>query len=329
MAVPAAVSDGYSRLRSAVDSVSEYVGSTLQHYAGKRDYIFRERVKPVESLAEKLETGRYNAWSELDDLYACTIVVPTADHEPDVRLFLESLFEPIALKGRDTTAKPPDVFRFDTTRYIMRLRAMPGVERPPGAESVLFEVQVPSIFQYAWAVVTRDFVYKSDVVDWRRDRLVAQLKAAVEQIETIIASFSSTAAGIAVSGYAETDLKRECATFFQGLQERGLITQQLVPSSWSRFADNVYNLVRSYGRSDPGGAMRELLQDLETDLTGPTAQRPLSGSLFQMVLAKVAAGGGTVAQRHIRRFPVIESQELRDLYGITAIPRKLTFDFTV
>ncbi len=329
MAVPAAVSEGYDRLRSAVDSVSEYVGSTLQHYARRRDYIFRERVKPVESLAEKLETGRYNAWSELDDLYACTIVVPTADHEPDVRAFLELLFEPVMLRGRDTTAKPPDVFRFDTTRYIMRLRPMPGVERPPGAESVLFEVQVPSIFQHAWAVVTRDFVYKSDEVDWRRERLVAQLKAAVEQIETIIASFTSTAAGVAVSGHAETDLKRECAIFFRGLHERGLITQQLVPSSWSRFADNVYNLVRSYGRRDPVSAMRELLRDLETDLIDPAGQRPHSGSLFQMVLAKVAAGGGTTVQRHIRSFPVVESQELRDLYGVTAIPRRLTFDFTL
>jgi ppGpp synthetase/RelA/SpoT-type nucleotidyltranferase len=147
MAVPAAVIQGHDQLVPAINSVAEYVGSTLRHFSEKRDYIFRDRVKSIESLAEKLETGRYNAWSQVDDLYACTIVIPTADHEPSVRTFLESLFEPVKLRSRDTTAKPPDVFRFDATRYIMRLRPIPAVERPPGSESVLFEVQIPSIFQ--------------------------------------------------------------------------------------------------------------------------------------------------------------------------------------
>ena len=92
-------------------------------------------------MAEKLEGGRYRLWSELDDLYACTLVIPTAESEEHVLAFLGVAFEIVEVRSRNNRAKPPDVFRFDTTRAICVLRQQ-QLEQVAGAEHVRFATRL-------------------------------------------------------------------------------------------------------------------------------------------------------------------------------------------
>ena len=123
---------------------------------------------------------------------SCKVVVPTAAHEPAVLEFLDAAFQRVELALRNSTNKYPDVFRFDSTRWRGRVQPLSGLLGPPGLEALMFEVQIQTVFEHAWTVVTHDLVYKADAIDWRRLRLAALLKAATEQLDLVVAGFEAS-----------------------------------------------------------------------------------------------------------------------------------------
>jgi ppGpp synthetase/RelA/SpoT-type nucleotidyltranferase len=324
LGVPARVDEAYEATRSRLEALAATVRDTLSRWAEDRKYLFVGRVKTVQSVAEKIETGRYERWSQLDDLYACTIVVPTASHEDGVLEFLANAFLEREVRSRKTTRKAPDVFRFDTTRFIGSLRLQPGLERPSGVEDLLFEVQIPTAFDYAWLVATHDLVYKAKVIDWRRIRLAAQLKAAVEQIDALIEDFESRADAVPTSEHDDTAVRAEIVALCQAKIGEGRLPAQLEPQSWSRFADNVVDLVRSYApnRFAVPGAVRSLLRVLEERVDDAENPVPISGSLFQVVLGVVPAA----PKANLDNFIVVQSEELAQFHGVATVPKPFVFD---
>jgi ppGpp synthetase/RelA/SpoT-type nucleotidyltranferase len=153
-----------------------------------RGFALVSRIKTLESVSEKVETGRFDSWASLDDLVAVTVVIPTLTSEPAVVSFLKDSFKEVELRARSSTFKAPEVFRFDCTRFIGQLRSPDENSRTP-IHDVLFEVQIRSAFEHAWSVTTHALAYKSPEVSWSRLRLTAQLKAAVEQLDTLVLSF--------------------------------------------------------------------------------------------------------------------------------------------
>lgn len=321
MGVPTAINERHLNELSAVRALAEMAKASVQTWCADRNYLFSSRVKSVESLSEKLESGRYGAWTSIDDRFACTVVVPTTTHEPEVIAFLDAVFERVELRTRNSTKKPPEVFRFDSTRWVGRLRPLVGEAVAPGAGAIQFEVQIQTVFEHAWGVVTHDLVYKSDSIDWRKARLAAQLKAAVEQIELTIAMFEASIEFMPQSEHPETDEKVQLVTELQRLVSEGRLTAELAPQSWSRLADNVNSLVRSYARrgSEPH-ALRRLRQDLVAFLETDDEFIDLrSGSLFQLILGFV--GRGSVPHANLDNFTIVESSELKDFHGLANIPR--------
>jgi ppGpp synthetase/RelA/SpoT-type nucleotidyltranferase len=307
-----------------VNEVQRYVAQTLTAYTEKEDYIFRDREKRSHSLSEKLESGRYSSWNKIDDLYACRIVVPTHGHESAVVEKLNSLFAHHETRSRNFQQKSPDVFRFDSLRWYGTMREDVAAMRQPGFGNLIVEVQVLTAFEFAWLTVSHDLVYKADRVDWSRDRLAAHLKAAVEQIEVLIASFEETSAAVLPSPWPQSQSKSELIDRFKSLITRGQIPPTLQPDSWRRFADNVWALVSSYERDSQRRAreMSDLAQLAEVDLTSGY-QLPLTGSLFQYVISLVAR---PETRGNLRQFTVVPSRELRDFYGVMAIPKPFEFE---
>lgn len=326
MPAPSRLEEVYSQAHPAIQAVGQYVASTIRPWCDSEGYLFSGRFKTIGSLAEKIESGRYESWSKLDDLYACRVVVPTPTHEPNVVGFLRTVFDEVELRARNSTQKAPDVFRFDSTRFIGRLRLTEGLDLPPGASAVLFEVQIPSAFEYAWAVVTHDLVYKAEDMDWRKARLAAQLKAAVEQIELIIAGFQANLDFVAQSSYPEIQAKQDLIDAFQAMMVEGVVSPDLSPESWSRFADNVYSLISKYLRRGTPFRIPSIIDAIRTDLQGNEMAKEIrSGSLFQVVLGCI--NRGVIKGVSLDDFPVIESPELRDLHGVTQIPKSFNFDW--
>jgi ppGpp synthetase/RelA/SpoT-type nucleotidyltranferase len=231
---PESVRRAYDASWPIIESVQKYVSKTLKAFCGER-YIFRDRIKSLASLSEKLETGRFGKWSELDDLYACTIVVSIASSEQQVLEYLRSAFVEIRVRGRSDTKKDPGVFRFDGLRWYGKIRPEVADQMLPGVASFIFEVQVLTAFEYAWSQVNHSLVYKADEVDWKRERLSAQLKSAVEQIEMIIASFDATSSLVPESPWPAYDSMKLIISKFKQWMIAGKISETRL---WNQRAGN-------------------------------------------------------------------------------------------
>lgn len=318
--------EAYQNSESAVVALGGHVKTTVQNWCEQRNYLFTSRSKDADSLAEKLESGRFPTWSAIDDRFACTVVVPTTTHESGVLLFLDAVFKRETLRSRNSAIKAPDVFRFDSTRWIGKLRPEVGLALAPGAGDLQFEVQVQTVFENAWGVVTHDLVYKADTIDWRKARLAAQLKAAVEQIEMTIAGFEANLDHMPQSKHPETDEKVAIVAALKTLISDGRLTQELVPRSWSRLADNIYELVSSYTPrpSDRPRAVRDLRKSLVSMLTADDRFIELrSGSLFQIVVGHIAASG--LPNATLDGFVIVNSPELGAFHALSSVPKPFLF----
>src|ERR1700682_1909214 len=99
VSVPQAIREAYDRAQPIVKSVATIVEPTIAQWCRDRTYLFRGRIKTVESTGEKLEGGRYASWTAIDDLYACMIVVPDRNHVGKVLAYLETTFLVQAVRG--------------------------------------------------------------------------------------------------------------------------------------------------------------------------------------------------------------------------------------
>ena len=98
----------------------------------------------------------------------------------------------------------------DASRFYGRLRPS-AAERDPRIDGIQFEIQVQTAFEHAWVAVTHDGVYKGGVVDWRRQRLAASLKAAVEQIDLMVVGFENVVGEIALHDWEAPELRQKRA----------------------------------------------------------------------------------------------------------------------
>lgn len=315
MAVPQAVRDRFDQDATAAGAVYGYVRPAIARFCDDHDYGLSGRPKGLDSLAEKLESGRYAAWDEVDDRVAFTIVVPTSSHEPEVVEFLRSAFDLTDVRSRDSVAKPPDVFRFDATRCYGRVsRAEPEPDLEPRAFEILFEIQIKTAFEHAWSVVTHDLVYKSDDVSWAKRRLAAQLKAMVEQIDSLVDNFERAAGDVPGTSDYETESMARALAVLQSLQEEALIDASLLPASWSRLAENLLGVASSSVRGRGRRAAEKLDQivgSFDAQVRDGSFEPSLSGSLFQAVVAQQIREG-----LQLPNYPLVDGAEL-GLYGVT------------
>jgi Region found in RelA / SpoT proteins len=319
MIVPTAVQLRFTQTQPYLTSVRSIVDGTIRPWAEEHEYEYLSRPKLLASIAEKIETGRFARWGDLDDLVACTIVVPTHSHEPQVIEFLDAAFERVKLRSRGTAMKPPEVFRFDSTRWIGRLRSIPGGDRAPTTEQTLFEVQVASAFEHAWSVTTHDLVYKGDEIDWSRARLVAQVKASVEQIDMLIDGFERSTDLVAASPWKDLDQRVALRACFVQKLDSGQIPSELRPKDWVRFADNLHGLIHA---STPDRNRKdEHFAVCLAALEGFTGDPPRSCSLFQTAMG-VLAQAGLLAQIRDRYVPLVTIEAEAIFPSLASLPRR-------
>lgn len=313
MITPAQILNKYRSVERYLEPLRVRVRETLLVLCEREGFALESRIKALDSVCEKVETGRFSAWREIDDLVAFTIVVPKLSDEQKVLPFIREAFEEIDLRGRGTSLKPPDVFRFDVTRFIGRISSVEEDHRPPMFE-VPFEIQIRSAFEHAWSVTTHALSYKSSEVSWSNLRLAAQLKAAVEQLDTLVAAFDDATRYIDQSAWPEIEAKAELRTFFATKVESGAIPAELAPKDWSRFVDNVFSAVSAgRERTKPEEVSRLIRRDFDAELTSlGRGAVPLSISLWQLTFATLVKSG-SVATTLRKHWPLV-TPELEDLY---------------
>jgi ppGpp synthetase/RelA/SpoT-type nucleotidyltranferase len=313
MIYPSILDRKYKQYFPFVERASNIVKSTLINYCEVKGYAFTSRIKTVESLAEKIETGRFKEWANLDDLFACTVIVPTLSHEDEVIDFCKKTFDSRRTVKRGQNKKAPDSFKFDATRIYARLKksADTSYENSLNIYDIVFEIQIKSAFEHAWSVSTHDLVYKSSEIDWRRLRLSAQIKATVEQLDTLILAFEQTSLIIKENDYSEIKIKHKLASRINELFKTRKLPDELQPKDMTRFCDNLYRLINA--RHNKEIREIEVIEQIVQEIQATSPNRiPLSISLLQYFFA-------ILIQKRIICLPIQNyschiTEELRTLY---------------
>jgi ppGpp synthetase/RelA/SpoT-type nucleotidyltranferase len=229
--------------------VESLAGDKISAFCHQNSFAYLARLKTQQSVADKLEQGRFRTWEEIDDLFACAIIVPSVTHEDGVMAFLRGEFEIVMIRSRGSTQKDPSAFRFDATRVAARLKRSPKADAESADTKVSFEVQIRTAFEHAWQVATHSVAYKGQSVDWRALRLAAQLKAAVEQLDTVMLSFDQTRRQIRDQRWPDVVSRKRIVRFFVAAGKCGLIPVEALPEDWMRFSENLLTLFRKSANS--------------------------------------------------------------------------------
>jgi ppGpp synthetase/RelA/SpoT-type nucleotidyltranferase len=318
MIAPAETQRTYAHFLPHIEYVAKQVGESLRRFCAKNSFIFDERIKTLESLAEKIETGRFQSWSQLDDLYACTIAVPLPSNEAAVLEFLNDAFVQCDLKKRLAAKKAPDVFRFDSTRFVGTLKSPPDSGGSTIASTIRFEIQVKTLFEMAWSRTTHALAYKSSSVDWKTLRLAASLKASVEQMDLLLTGFESMTEAMEEAPWPDVERKRKLQLYFESKFQGENFPSEVAPKDYSRFLGNCSDLLFILERSE---AQRARVNVQEVNLLDSALSHldryfsnvdlvsfPRSISMFQVVLG-VWLVNFHFPSRERRWFPISSEME--------------------
>jgi len=280
--IPQQLDQKFSNVNPFLLALKTNVAGTLGVFADAHNFPVTGRIKSAESVSEKIEMGRLKGFSEIDDLVAFTLIIPTPAVEKEVIEFCKASFDVIKIRHKSSTRKDPEIFRFDSTRLIAKSRRPPYLvgDVGPSIYEYLFEIQIRTAFEHAWSVATHDLVYKGSSIDWKRIRLAAQLKATSESLDIAVTAFETLASGIIESPWDRIGDQITISKYVLSLLDKKLIPTTLRPMSISRFSENFYNLVRS---ARPESTVAVAITSIDEELS---KQKPLpvSVSLYQLFL---------------------------------------------
>ena len=255
------------------------------------------RPKTSDSIFQKLQTGRYGSMNDLSDLAALTVVVL---YRKDVQKALGIVKRSgLVLVGEPTTAVEATDFRYREPKVYVK-PPVDYLERNPGIENIVAEVQFTTALQHALDITTHDFDYKGRTYSWSNFRLVAQLRAMLELVDSMIDDIENVAvSNEAVEAppqmvYASAILEVLVARF----------NEDALPADRKRFAETVGNWASAI---DLTAAELGVLLDQHPDLMAAQSIDPASAVLGALLRSR----GNELVARFDGRFCI--SSELDSL----------------
>jgi ppGpp synthetase/RelA/SpoT-type nucleotidyltranferase len=200
------------------------------------------RIKSEESFALKLETGRFDDVSQLEDFFACTIVVENISAIKRAKKLVREFFK-VAIQRPDKesyTTKDSSSFVFDDLRMYVTLKPTNARSKGP-VNKILFEIQIKTFLQHAWVIATHDLIYKSDEINWAKQRVAYQVKAILENAEVSIEKASSTKK---LNGLPSNNPKVERQNEVKSFIRRNF-EEEILPNDLVRLVDNIDYLLSS------------------------------------------------------------------------------------
>ncbi len=243
MIVDPRIRTAYNNELNSYKYLLNIIDQTLLSYSKKKNFAYSSRIKTIESISEKIDTGRFKTWDEIDDKIACTIIIPNQRYVDEVINYLSKVFIKENIRIPKETFKDPSVFRFGNVIFVGKLMPINDVSFP--IYNIPFEVQIKTAFEHAWSVATHDLTYKSSDIEWSLLRLAATLKSNVEQLDMIILGAKENSKNIPEHQWPEITVKIELLKFYQNLFTKGIIPDELLPKDFNRIIDSIYNLIKS------------------------------------------------------------------------------------
>ena len=151
---------------------------------------YNSRIKPVESVLLKAQKGVYqNPFSEMEDFYACELVLPLTSQ-------LGNAIERIAIEfnvsGSNNKIRSPYDFSYAGNHYLLQLRDSP-MRADKSVLDKVFELQVKTLLQSAWQYAGHNIIYKPNRISYWTERIAGQLRGLLELADSVLAQIEETA----------------------------------------------------------------------------------------------------------------------------------------
>lgn len=280
----------YEEQRDLIVILKKRVDETFSSIR-KENWHYFSRIKQLESFALKLETGRFNNSDKLNDFFACTLVVDNLDEINKATKIVRSKFNIIEQKPKNFryTHKEPSSFQFDDLRLYGSLVQSASLPLEP-ISNIVFEIQVKTFIQHAWTLATHDLIYKSDEINWSKERIAFQVKAVLEQAELTISGVNNliNLPEVSKDNRASTDNKK-ILNFY-----RDHFCKEDLPRDLVRLCKNTNELISCLGLSI---ADLKQIVTLETSIGKGTHIKNLSPYLT--ILQSIVNQRKTVIERYI------------------------------
>lgn len=274
MKVSSQVNSLYDELKVIAEELGKYINGRLKETCDANQWLYISRIKEKESFAQKLEMGRYKSLDLIDDVFACTIVVQNIKEISNAEKLIKEQFNIQERRPSSIKKAPhfPENFSYDSLRLYCKVKPL-GSKKD--YENLIFEVQIKTFLEHAWAVATHDFQYKSDEVSWGKSRIVSQLKAMLDNIElTINESNNLSKSEHIKKEHPEYKNLNNIIQFYKDTW-----TEDKLPKDIRRLAINTNELIVNLGIK-----LSELKEIIEAESTEERGTNTLSLSPYQIIV---------------------------------------------
>lgn len=231
----------YQEQSAVYKKLSEEVYRRITSIKSSR-WHYESRIKELESYALKLETGRFTEPNKLEDFFGCMLVV---ENTIEIKKALTLLKPHISVKDRrpkndKITHKNSDSFVFDDLRLYATLKPTAAREKGP-INNIVFEIQIKTFLQHAWSIATHDLIYKSNEINWAKQRVAYQVKAMLENAEISIekAHTIKKIVGLPITN-EKIEYQKKVQKFLIDFWEMDMLPKDLI-----RLVDNIIQLLKN------------------------------------------------------------------------------------
>lgn len=190
MKIPPSFEQAYNEILPTLEQLEGVVRPRVQEIAQKYNANYTGRIKSEESILIKAEKeGVEFPFSQINDLFACTIAVPNSLVIEQVCSDIEATFELVEIRQRSVK---PEEFAYNDLNLSLKIKP-DFYNSGKRYLDIIFELQIKTLLQHAWAQANHDVIYKARKRSWGLARIASQLRALLEMADSALANLEKTA----------------------------------------------------------------------------------------------------------------------------------------